>query len=136
MGARYSRHAGYTVARRQTSSRSATRTVKRRVSFGPATARYIGFGVLAAIALLIATMNSGGVAHQYNDEKTNQQLSQVDASNEALRLEAQRAESLSSAATSSKKDSMQPMGSDVKHVAGGEVAGATTATANSTAKNP
>ena len=131
MGARYSRHAGYTVARRNTTQRTPTRTVSRRFKLGPNTARYIGLAVLAIIGLVVVTQSNNGVTRQYSDQKVTQSLAQENASIEALKLEAQRAQSLSAITQSAQKDSMVPIGSDVTHVSG-DVAGATTATPSPT----
>ena len=114
MGARYSRHAGYTVARRQ-SKRSVSRTVSRKFRFGPTTAKYLGLGVLAVIALVAATQSNSGVTRDYQQAALTKQLSQNNATIEAMKLEAKREQSLSSVAQSSEAASMVPV-TDVTHV--------------------
>ena len=125
MSARYSKQTGYTVARRSASTRRSTRTVQRRVKFGPTAAKYFGLAILAVLALITLTSSSSSSTTAYEQTDLRQQSSQVEKDIEQLKLEAKRAQSLQAVQNSSVKEGMEPV-KDAGFVESGEVAGATT----------
>lgn len=123
MGARYSRHSGYTISKRH--GRATVRTVPRKVGFGPNAARYFGLGLLAVIALVMLTQSSTRATSAYTENDLAKQISQVNGDIDALRLEARRVQSLQNLQDSAAKKDMEPI-KDVTYVEKGEVAGART----------
>lgn len=127
MGARYSRHAGYTIARRQQNQRPTMRTVQRRVKFGPTTAKVMGLVVVAILATVMLTQSSTDATNVYKQNNLRKQMSRVDQDIERLRLEAKRAQSIQSIEQTAVKDQMQPTGRiDFVQKEEGDVAGVST----------
>ena len=93
MSARYSRQSGYTIARRATKPTS--RTVQRRVKFGPTTAKYIGLAVLGILALVMVTRVTTTSTDVYNQNKIRTETSKANAEVDTLRLEARREQAIS-----------------------------------------
>ena len=125
MSARYSRQAGFTIAKRSSGSRPAIRTVQRRVRFGPTTAKFMGLAVLAILAIVMLSQSGTSATSVYQQNQLRQKTSQVDQEMEALQLEAKRAQSLQSIQQTPVKDKMESVGK-VEFVEKGEVAGVST----------
>ena len=126
MGARYSRQAGYTIAKRQ-ARRPANRTVQRQVKFGPTTAKYLGLAILGILALVMVTRASTSATEAYNQNKIRTDTSKVNAEVDNLRLEARREQALESVKKSQDAQQMVDSG-QVNYVEQGDVAGASTTT--------
>lgn len=127
MGARYSRHAGYTISQRRATTRTTVRTTKPKLAFGPHTARYFGLAILAVIAIVVVTQSSTRAtsAYQQNDLRT--KLGQTNADIDALKLEAKRAQSLQSIQSAAAKQTMEQVpAQDITYVEKGDVAGVST----------
>jgi len=125
MGARYSRHSGYTISKRRSATRATVRTAPRTFGFGPNTARYFGLGVLAIIAIVVVTNSSTRATSAYQQNALNQQVGQVNGDIDALKLEAKRAQSLQNIQNTPAKADMQPV-DNVTYVEKGDVAGVST----------
>ncbi len=124
MSARYSRQAGYTIARRQT-RRPATRTVQRQVKFGPTTAKYMGLAILGILALVMVTRASTSATESYSQNKIRTETSKVNAEVDNLRLEARREQALENVRKSQLTQQMVENG-QVNYIEKGDVAGAST----------
>jgi hypothetical protein len=123
--ARYSRHTGYTIARR--TRRPAVRTTGRRVRFGPTTAKFFALAVLAILAVLMLTQSGTNATTAYKQTSLRRETSQVDQDIQRLRLEATRAQSIQAIQQGALKDQMQPVqDGEVGHIEKGQVAGAAT----------
>ncbi|MBU6389014.1 hypothetical protein KGQ71_00695 [Patescibacteria group bacterium] len=126
MSARYSHQAGYSIARRK-SQRATMRTVRRRVRFGPTTAKFIGLAVLAILAIVMLTMQAGtNATGVYQQNSLNKNISQVDEDTTQLQLNATRAQALNAIQQTAVKDQMAPTGSVNGYVENGTVAGVST----------
>jgi TolA-binding protein len=131
MGARYSRHSGYTISKRRSATRATVRSAPVKFTFGPNTARYFGLGVLAVIAIVVVTQSSTRATSAYQQNDLRQQLGQTNTDIDSLKLEAKRAQSLQNIESASVAKDMQPV-DDVTYVEKGDVAGvSTTAPSNS-----
>ena len=109
MGARYSRHTGYTVPKR-TTARPTVRTVQRRIKFGPTTAKFIGLIVLAVLAALAVAATGNATTSSYTNTQITSQTAQVNADNQALTLEVDREKSIQTvAAHDPNKQTMVPV---------------------------
>lgn len=125
MRTQYSRNSGYTVSRRST-RRSMIRPTARRISFGPTTAKIIGISVLAILGFVMLSRSTGNSTDAYKQLELRKEVGAAQRDLEALKIEAQRAQSLSEVQQSEVKDSMVPV-KGVVPVEKGEVAGAATA---------
>jgi hypothetical protein len=126
MRARYSRQQGYVIARRRTTTRPTVRTVQRKLTFGPTTAKYFGLVVLAILAIVMLTRSSASSADAYQELQLNKEIGSSEQKIEEMKLEAKRAQSIQEIQNTALKDQMQPM-QNVEYPEKGEVAGASTA---------
>lgn len=124
MGARYSRTTGYTIARRAP-ARTTVRSVQRRITFGPTTAKYFGLAVLAILAVIMLSQAGTNNVTAYKATDLRQQASQVSKDNDALRLEATRLQAVGAIQNTAAKASMEPV-TNVEHIEKGDVAGVST----------
>jgi ABC-type phosphate transport system auxiliary subunit len=100
--------------------------VQRKVTLGPTAAKILGVAVLTVLAVLMLSSSSKSSTSLYDQNKTRQDLSQVNQDIERLRLEARRAQSLEEIQKSAVKEQMVPA-DNVQFIERGEVAGAATA---------
>lgn len=129
MATRYSSKTGYTVTRRKPVRRQTVRTVGRRVSFGPTTAKYLGLAVLAVLAIVMISQSSSNATTAYKQNEVRREVSQTQQDIDRLKLEAKRAESLQSIQQTPVKDQMQPA-TVIDRVEIGDVAGVSTEKTN------
>jgi hypothetical protein len=124
MGARYSRQTGYTISKR-TASRPTMRTVKRRISFGPTAAKFMGLAVLAILLLIISGQSGATSGAAYTANGLGQATSKVEQEISDMKLNAERSKSIEEIQKTEVKDQMQVV-QQVNYVEKGEVAGVTT----------
>lgn len=126
MRARYSKQQGYVIASRR-SNRPTIRTVQRKISFGPTTAKYFGLAVLAVLAVIMLTRSTASSTGAYEQFQLKKEIGTVESEIEQMRAEANRAKSIEEIQNTALKDQMQQMQA-ADHIEEGEVAGASTST--------
>lgn len=125
MRTRYSRTTGYVVANRRAASRPTIRTVQKKMSLGPTTAKFLGVAVLAVLAVIMLTRSSASSTDAYTQFELKKAIGAEERQLEEMRLEAQRAQSIQEIQKSAVKDELVPMG-QAGFIEKGEVAGAST----------
>ena len=129
MRTRYSRTRGYVVDRRP-KARPTVRTVQRKITFGPAAARYLGLGVLVVLGIIMFSRAGDNSTSAYTTSQLNKDIGQANQDIDELKLAAKRAESLQAIQNTAAKDAMVPVSSaqfiSQGNVDTGEVAGVAT----------
>jgi|GEM_PF-6342902 len=126
MSARYSRNQGYTIAsKRRRTNRPVVRSVQRKLTFGPTTAKYFGLAVLAILAIIMLTRSSASSGDVYASLNLTKQISDTQSQIDEVKLEAEREQSLQAVQNTPVQASMVPM-TGVGYVEKGQVAGVST----------
>jgi hypothetical protein len=101
------------------------RTVKRRISFGPTAAKFMGLAVLAILLLIISGQSGATSGAAYTANGLGQATSKVEQEISDMKLNAERSKSIEEIQKTEVKDQMQVV-QQVNYVEKGEVAGVTT----------
>jgi uncharacterized membrane protein YoaK (UPF0700 family) len=107
MGARYSRNAGYTISKRSV-SRPAVRATKQPLKFGPTTAKFFGLAILAILAFVMVSSSGKVAISPYSNSAVTAQISETQQNIDALKIQADRYQTLDAAKTASVAPSMVP----------------------------